>query len=237
MNCWQKTQTQKILGTTTEASLVDALSKVASELGFDHFSVYLRLPLPVTRPTVVILDNYPQAWRDHYWKRGYDAVDPILVHGHQSIVPVIWYDHAYEHPSKNFWQDASDHGLQSGFSHPAHGPGGIRSVLSLGCTHQRIDSNELRTQSFQLSWLAHATNQSMSNLLKARLVPHGNNRLTPRELEVLRWTADGKTASEVGSIMAISERTVNFHVGNSLIKLDSTNKTAAVIKAAMLGLL
>jgi LuxR family transcriptional regulator len=53
----------------------------------------------------------------------------------------------------------------------------------------------------------------------------------------LRWTADGKTSSEVGEILYISERTVNFHVNNALIKLGAANKTAGVIKAAALGFL
>ena len=55
--------------------------------------------------------------------------------------------------------------------------------------------------------------------------------------KVLRWTADGKTSGEVGEIMNISERTVNFHVNNALEKLGAANKTAGVIKAAMLRLL
>lgn len=61
--------------------------------------------------------------------------------------------------------------------------------------------------------------------------------LTAREVEVLRWTADGKTSGEIADIMNITEHTVNFHIKNSLVKLDASNKTAAVVKAAMTGLL
>jgi LuxR family transcriptional regulator len=35
----------------------------------------------------------------------------------------------------------------------------------------------------------------------------------------------------------ISVDTVNFHVKNAVMKLKTTNKTAAVVRAAMLGLL
>jgi len=61
--------------------------------------------------------------------------------------------------------------------------------------------------------------------------------LTPRELEALRWTMDGKTAWEVGVIMSISERTAVLHLQNAMHKLDSVNKHQAVIKALRLGLL
>ena len=61
--------------------------------------------------------------------------------------------------------------------------------------------------------------------------------LTPRELEVLRWTMDGKTAWEVGAVLGISERTVVFHVNNASHKLGCINKQQAVLKALRLGLI
>ena len=61
--------------------------------------------------------------------------------------------------------------------------------------------------------------------------------LTKREREVLCWTAAGKTSFEVGVILGISTRTINFHITAALTKLDATNKTQAVAKAIMLDLL
>jgi LuxR family transcriptional regulator len=51
------------------------------------------------------------------------------------------------------------------------------------------------------------------------------------------WTADGKTAGEISQILGITERTVNFHVNNAMAKLGTTNKLAAALRAAVLGLL
>ena len=62
-------------------------------------------------------------------------------------------------------------------------------------------------------------------------------QLTEREIMVLRWTAEGKTSGEISSILDITERTVNFHIANAMVKLNAVNKTAAVIRAAMVGLL
>ena len=61
--------------------------------------------------------------------------------------------------------------------------------------------------------------------------------LTPRELEALRWTMDGKTAWEVGAILGISERTAVLHVNNAMHKLGCVNKHQAVLKALRLGLI
>ena len=61
--------------------------------------------------------------------------------------------------------------------------------------------------------------------------------LTPRELEALRWTMEGKTAWEVGAILGISERTAVLHVNNAMHKLECTSKHQAVLKALRLGLI
>jgi DNA-binding CsgD family transcriptional regulator len=61
--------------------------------------------------------------------------------------------------------------------------------------------------------------------------------LTEREIEVMRWTALGKTACDVADILVISTHTVNFHIKNASAKLNATNKTAAAVRAAVRGLL
>ena len=61
--------------------------------------------------------------------------------------------------------------------------------------------------------------------------------LTPRELEALRWTMDGKTAWEVGGVLGISERTAVLHINNAMHKLGCVSKHQAVLKALRLGLI
>ena len=69
------------------------------------------------------------------------------------------------------------------------------------------------------------------------MMPEVDARLTEREIEVLRWTADGKTSAETSEILKISERTVNFHVANAMVKFNFASKTAAVVRAVALGFL
>jgi DNA-binding CsgD family transcriptional regulator/tetratricopeptide (TPR) repeat protein len=51
--------------------------------------------------------------------------------------------------------------------------------------------------------------------------------LTPRELEVLRLVATGKSNREIAKALVISEHTAARHVQNILAKLDVTTRTAA----------
>ena len=62
-------------------------------------------------------------------------------------------------------------------------------------------------------------------------------RLTPREVEVLKWTREGKSAWAVGKILSMSEATVNFHLRNVMGKLGVSNKHVALLKATSLGLI
>jgi LuxR family quorum-sensing system transcriptional regulator SolR len=85
--------------------------------------------------------------------------------------------------------------------------------------------------------LAHLIHASMTECLLRQYVPESLARITSREKEILRWTADGKTVGEISQIISISERTVKFHLHNIMNKLNAINKTQATVKAAALGML
>ena len=55
--------------------------------------------------------------------------------------------------------------------------------------------------------------------------------LTPRELEVLRLLATGKTNRAMATDLVISEKTVARHVANIFTKLDLTSRSAATAYA------
>jgi DNA-binding CsgD family transcriptional regulator len=51
--------------------------------------------------------------------------------------------------------------------------------------------------------------------------------LSPRELEVLRYVAGGKTNKEIATELVLSERTVERHVSNMFTKLGVSTRAAA----------
>jgi DNA-binding CsgD family transcriptional regulator len=57
--------------------------------------------------------------------------------------------------------------------------------------------------------------------------------LSPREREVLKWLRLGKTSWDISVILRISERTVNYHVGNIMKKLDVTNRLQTASKSVI----
>jgi len=63
------------------------------------------------------------------------------------------------------------------------------------------------------------------------LTPHrtdaGPQGLTPREVQVLRLVAAGKSNKELADALSLSVKTIERHVGNILMKLDVTSRVAA----------
>ncbi len=65
----------------------------------------------------------------------------------------------------------------------------------------------------------------------------GRPTLSPREIEVLRLVAAGKTNREAASTLFVSETTVKTHLLHLYAKLDVRDRAAAVDAAHRLGLL
>lgn len=66
--------------------------------------------------------------------------------------------------------------------------------------------------------------------------PPANNTLTPRELEVLKFIAEGSNNKTIADRMGITEKTVKSHVSNILGKLYLDDRTQAAIYAIKSGL-
>ena len=64
-----------------------------------------------------------------------------------------------------------------------------------------------------------------------------DEKLTEREVEVLRLLAGGYSNREIGAALGVTERTVKNHVSSILAKLWVRDRTRAVLKALSLGLI
>lgn len=61
--------------------------------------------------------------------------------------------------------------------------------------------------------------------------------LTQREEEVLKHIADGKSTPEVAQALYISTKTVRHHLSSIYEKLESRDRTQAVVRAVRMGLI
>lgn len=236
MRTWQEDQLHALHTVECEHKLFELVTSFAHDLEFDHCAYGLRMPLPLTQPKIAIFSNYSIAWQKKYQEKNYLAADPTVQHGMRSLLPVIWSENLFA-PARELWEDARSFGLGVGWAQASRDPNGIAGMLTMARSDATLSSVELQDKELRMTWLSQIAHQGMSRFLAAKMVPEIGVQLTPREIELLRWTGDGKNSGEISDILNISERTVNFHIGNAMIKLNAANKAAAVVRAAMLGML
>jgi NarL family two-component system response regulator LiaR len=75
---------------------------------------------------------------------------------------------------------------------------------------------------------------SVSRQILRATSPHDD--LTPREIEVLRQLALGRSNKEIADALSIGDETVKTHVGNVFAKLQVENRAQAIVQALKRGL-
>lgn len=213
--------------------------RFSQSLGFDTVSAITVIDRPLSDPEFIAVDNAPEAYWDAMEAAANQRRDPVMQHCKQHSIPIIWNQDTYtSHGAGDIWEEQAQFGYRNGVCLALHMPEGRHFVLGVDRVQAMPkDPSELTRMVADLQLFAvHAQDAALRILVPAAAQPE-RPQLTPRELECLRWTMDGKTAWEVGELLGISERTAVLHLNNGMHKLDCTNKHQAVLKALRLGLI
>ncbi len=228
-----------ILEVETKDQLHTELYKFSQQLGFQTFSASAVIDHFLGEPEFITIDNTPTAYRDLYNNKDIGKRDPVMQHCKTKSVPIIWNQGTYVKANEGgTWEEQARFGYRCGITLALHMPEGRHFVLGVDRDQELpADPVEVTRMVASLQLFAvHAQEASMRMLMPATATP-GLPSLTPRELETLRWTMEGKTAWEVANVLGISERTAVLHANNAMHKLGCVNKHQAVLKALRLGLI
>lgn len=165
--------------------------------------------------------------------------DPVLDRLLSQPAPVVYDQRTYVDAGVGeLWEKQAPYGYRTGIGVKLHLPGDRHFLLGLDREDALPDPGAGLMQMVAGVQLlgAHAmiaADQLLSPTLDKTDLP----KLTKREMDVLSWTAQGKTAWEVSVILGMSEKTVNFHLGNTMRKLGVNSKHQAVLKCVAAGIL
>jgi DNA-binding CsgD family transcriptional regulator len=213
--------------------------RFAKRLGFETVSATTIVDHFLGEPEFISVDNAPASFRDMFEDMGRGRQDPVMQHCKKQSVPIIWSQDTYVGAGQaDLWDGQARFGYRTGVAMALHLPQGRHFFLGVDRDQSLPkDRSELTRIVADLQLFAvHAQEAAMRIMMPATGDPNVPS-LTPREVESLRWTMDGKTAWEVGNILGISERTAVLHVNNAMHKLGCINKHQAVLKALRLGLI
>ena len=208
-------------------------------LGFNTVSATLVLDHMLGEAEFITIDNTPQDYKATFASPKKGRRDPVMQHCKRQSVPIIWDQSTYVGEGLgDMWEEQARFGYSSGIALALHLPEGRHFFM--GVDRDRpvpLDAVELTRVVADLQLFAVYAQDAAQRILVPSPADPALPSLTPRELESLRWTMEGKTAWEVGNVLGISERTAALHINNAAHKLGCVNKHQAVLKALRLGFL
>ena len=221
---------------TTSASVQEAVERLRDV--FDAHVVYHLAQCPdrgVDAPFVKA--TYPPAWVGHYIVNDYVSHDPVCVEGFKRQLPFDWAELTPTKMGLKIFTQAVEFGLGgSGYSVPLVDGNGRRALFSVNAP--------LIGEAWEAFMDLHReTFAELGQALHVRAIAEvfgdkgGGHRLTPREIEVLQWSAHGKEAPMIAGIIGIGVHTVRQYIKSARYKLDAATVSHAVAKAAQMRLI
>jgi LuxR family transcriptional regulator, quorum-sensing system regulator BjaR1 len=204
--------------------------KAIRDYGFEKFIVSGLPDRGMDVRPFVLLSGWDDEWYRRYTGLGYVHADPVARNCFATTIPFDWssapYDRRGDAAARRVMDEARDFGMDEGLCIPVHLEGGMQGVVSLVGRTDWLNDKE-RLDLHVLGLYAHGRLRFLNTFSK-KLVPR---IITPREAEVLKWVAAGKTASEIAAITGMSPRTVNQHCENAQHRLGTSNRLHTVVEA------
>jgi len=162
--------------------------------------------------------------------------DPALQRALKSNEPLLWSEDIFK-DHLLLYGEMKKFNLNHGWLQSAWYNFAAKGVVTLSRSTDAITLRELDAKEAKMSKLVRLTHACLSEIITHSSPYQAHEKLSPREVEILKWVADGKTGEVIGKVLGITERTVTHHTVNIMQKLNTTNKTAAAVKAALLGII
>lgn len=239
---------QKFLTDVDKAKTAEEVFKcfaiAINELGYD-VSIYVFLaPFDIDKkkPHRIVLVHSKKnpelinKLMDEYKEENLERLNPGHQYGRQTGEIIAWYgEHANIDQEYNpFRQKIYDAGLTSGAGVPLFGVGNEIAFAHVVNFEESgpvlIDSPEIQI----VRLMAYRLHELIRNMIKD---PIDIPKLSPREVEVMKWVMKGKSDSVIADILEISEHTVGTYIKRCYQKLGVSSRATAAARALSLGLI
>ena len=177
-------------------------------------------------------------WRKRYGTARHCEHDPVFKAAFRSPTLVQWSTVRAEAKARGtnkremaVFDKASEIGMNDGVTKAWHGFSGVPIAI----TTAGSDPDVSMDSQMSVLRIGMSAFDGFSRIVEGyRPLPP---RLTPKELNVLRWRAMGKTAWETGEILSISKNTVRAHEKRLKFKYQAATLIQVVVRALLDGTL
>lgn len=223
---------------STEEEMRDRMRAAASSAGFDQVLFGIELRRHALPPIQHVTSAYREDYQLVYQEKGFIVRDPTVWHCQATAAPLVWHEGMYTTPeSQEVMEVSRSFGLGYGVSVSVHENADVASMLSLA-RDRPLDGPEDQRRTLEVAAvLANCLHVASKRVLIPRIEESMRPKLTPRELECLKWLAEGKSNAVIGQILHISEAAVVFHVNNLFRKMNVSTRLQAAVAALSMGML
>jgi len=216
------------------------LVEFAERMGFPLISAVLVIDKPSRPAQFISIGNIPHGYEDSYNDPELSRNSPVLSRLKHLSHPFIYDQSMFVDAGVGHqWEHQAAWGFRTGVAMAMHMSNGRHFLLGVDRDEPLpADDYALTRMMADLQLLGAFAQETAIRILTpladlAEEVP----ALTPREIEILRWTSQGKSAQVVADILKIHRGTVNYHLQCAIKKLSVSGKHQAVTKAMQFGLL
>ncbi len=184
----------------------------------------------------IVQRGFPAAWVALYAQANLRRVDPIPETAARLQRPFLWSQTAKLHDlredQKDFLRQRRTYVPGDGLVIPVYGPNMLNACVGLGFGGPAPELSARET--FELQAVSQMGHLRYCEITRER---RRKTELSPREKDVLRWIARGKSNSVIGEILGISRHTVDTMTRRMFEKLDVHDRTSAAVRGVGAGLI
>jgi len=170
------------------------------------------------------LHNFSNSWFGETADMIVGNDDPVILYLQQSSVPCSL--DLKDHPSEIFGVS----GTASVLIVPLHSATGKRYGLVMFGAEESVERQALALIALEAAMI-------FQRYFEVILSLDSISGLSDREIQIVRWTSEGKTSAEIAIILGLSEHTVNSYIAAVLRKLHVVNRAQMVASALRSGLI
>jgi LuxR family transcriptional activator of conjugal transfer of Ti plasmids len=227
-----QTYIDRLSESTDAVALRESIVEATRALDLSCFA-YLSISVN-NRGAPQLISTYPPSWTAQYLKYHYERFDPVINQALKDTEPFEWGLNSASRLSRSqqeLFENAARFGITCGFTIPIHDGRGPIAAVSFAADEHRgaAFSRRIRAHRHVLQLMAMYFHAHVRRKLSPDRVIDGVS-LSPREYECLEWTAQGKSAWEIGHILGITRRTASFHLENAKAKLGVHSISHAVAR-------
>lgn len=220
--------------------LRDRLLRLMRDAEFERMSVQVFLDGHHTPQSGSWVANTPDEFFGIWSNLDAGIRCPVMQHVKRAHTPILYDQSTYSAAGAgSLWEEQAPFGYAAGVACALHVAQGRHVVIGFDRDQAGPGNSQerLRLMGQLQTILAYCAVPALRLLAAGSVSLVDPPRLTPREREVLHWTAVGKSASMTAEITGMSFSTVNFHLRNGMRKLGCHNKHVAACKAQALGII